>query len=116
MKASASGPFFALISVNCCATRVRASSQLAWRNLSPSRISGDVSRSLLLTKSQPNFPFTQVEMPLVGPSRGSTLRIYRSRVQTSKLQPTPQYVQTVLVLRVRDSRMADSASDTLRII
>src|SRR6266567_2046005 len=60
------------------------------RNLPPSRISGLVNRSELFTKSQPNFPLMQVEMPLVGPSSGSIFRICRSLVQTSKLQPTPQ--------------------------
>ena len=37
-------------------------------------MSGVVRRSRLLTKSQPNFPFTQVEMPLVGPSDGLHLQ------------------------------------------
>src|SRR3984885_1081275 len=54
----------------------------------------------------------QVEIPFVGPCDGSTFRMWRSFVQTSKLQPTPQYVHTVLVRRMRDSRMADSTSDT----
>src|ERR1700693_2920916 len=56
----------------------------------------------------------QVEIPFAGPSDGSTLRIWRSLVQTLKLQPTPQYVHTVLVRRMRDSRMADSTSDMRR--
>ena len=43
----------------------------------------------------------QVETPLAGPSNGSTLRMWRSLVHISKLQPTPQYVQTVLVRRIR---------------
>ena len=67
-----------------------ASSQLAGRNVSPSRISGVVRRSGLFTKSQPNFPFTHVEIPLAGPCSGATLRMWRSLVQTSKLHPTPQ--------------------------
>src|SRR5579872_2189117 len=54
----------------------------------------------------------QVEIPFVGPSEGSTLRMCRSLVQILKLHPTPQYVHTVLVRRMRDSRMADSISDT----
>src|SRR3984893_15552075 len=112
MKASESGPCCVLISENLRATRPRASSQLASRNLSPSRIRGLVRRSGAFTKSQPNFPFTQVEIPFVGPSAGSTFGMWRSLVQTSKLQPTPQSVHTVLVRRMRDSRMADSISDT----
>src|SRR5260370_27679808 len=104
-NASESGPFFALISANLRATRSRASSHEASRNLPPSRISGFVSRSGLFTKSQPNFPLTQVEMPFVGPSKGSTFKMWRSFVQTSKLHPTPQYVQTVFVRRIRNSRM-----------
>src|SRR5579862_4885818 len=54
----------------------------------------------------------QVEIPFAGPSDGSTFRMRRSFVQILKLQPTPQYVHTVLVRRMRDSRMADSISDT----
>src|ERR1700675_1232703 len=54
----------------------------------------------------------QVEIPFAGPSDGSTLRMWRSLVQTLKLQPTPQYVHTVLVRRISDSRIADSISDT----
>src|ERR1700719_2652539 len=54
----------------------------------------------------------QVEIPFAGPSDGSTFRMWRSLVQILKLQPTPQYVHTVLVRRMRDSRMADSTSDT----
>ena len=60
-------------------------------------MSGVVSRSSLLTKSQPNLPLMQVETPLAGPSEGSTFRYVTVLVQISKLQPTPQYVQTVLV-------------------
>src|ERR1700752_5306208 len=90
IKASASGPFFSVISLKRWTTKSRASSHVASRNLSSSRISGLVNRSPLLTKSQPNFPFTHVEIPLVGPSEGSTLRIWRPLVQISKLQPTPQ--------------------------
>src|ERR1700694_4097939 len=56
----------------------------------------------------------QVEIPFAGPSDGSTFRMWRSLVQILKLQPTPQYVHTVLVRRMRDSRMADSISDTRR--
>src|SRR5215470_17822565 len=41
--------------------------------------------------------------------------MWRSFVQTSKLQPTPQYVQTVFVLRIRESRIADSDSETFKI-
>src|SRR6202040_1285943 len=112
MKARASGPFFALISARRVDTRSNASSQPASRKRSPSRISGVVSRSWLLTKSHANFPLMQVETPFAGPSAGSTFRMWRSFVQTSKLQPTPQYVHTVLVRRMRDSRIADSISDT----
>src|SRR5262249_30258101 len=43
---------------------------------------------------------------------GSTFRMCRSFVQMSKLHPTPQYVHTVFVFRIRDSRIAASASDT----
>src|SRR5258708_13417929 len=53
-----------------------------------------------------------VEIPFAGPSDGSTFRMWRSLVQILTLQPAPQYVHTVLVRRMRDSRMADSASDT----
>src|ERR1700736_241008 len=90
MNASESGPVLSLISANRRATRSRASSQLAARNLPPSRISGVVNRSGLFTKSQPNLPLMQVEMPFVGPSEGATFRMTRSLVQISKLQPTPQ--------------------------
>ncbi len=58
----------------------------------------------------------QVEIPFAGPSDGSSFQgcdgpwsKYRS------CKPTPQYVHTVLVRRMRDSRMADSISDTRRI-
>src|SRR5713101_8474473 len=112
MNAIESGPLFVLSSDNLLATKAKASSQLAARNLPPSRISGVVSRSSLLMWPQPNFPFTQVEMPLAGPCSGATLRMWRSLVQTSKLHPTPQYVQTVFVLRTRCDRIADSASET----
>src|ERR1700691_2122794 len=54
----------------------------------------------------------QVEIPFVGPSCGSTFRMWRSFVQILKLHPTPQYVHTVLVRRMRFSRMADSTPDT----
>src|ERR1035438_1851933 len=111
MNASESGPVAALISENLRATRDSASSQEASRNLSPSRMSGLVRRSLLFTYSQPNLPLMQVETPLAAPSAGSTFRIWRSLVQISKLQPTPQYVQTVLVFSMRDSRMCDSISE-----
>src|SRR5246127_4351349 len=116
MKASESDPSLALISDNRRATKPRASSQLAWRNLPFSRMSGVVRRSSLLMWPQPNFPFTQVEIPLAGPCSGATLRMWRSFVQTSKLQPTPQYVQTVFVLRIRCSRIACSASETWRML
>src|ERR1700733_12676986 len=53
----------------------------------------------------------QVEIPFVGPSCGSTFRMWRSFVQILKLQPTPQYVHTVLVRGMRDLRMAASTSD-----
>src|ERR1700691_5574290 len=112
MKASESGPLAALISVNLRATNDNASSHEASRKVSPSRMSGLVRRSWLLMCPQLNFPLMQVETPLAAPSRGSTFRIWRSFVQTSKLQPTPQYVQTVLVFLVRDSRMCDSISET----
>src|ERR1700686_179190 len=54
----------------------------------------------------------QVEIPFAGPSDGSTFRMWRSLVQILKLQPTPQYVHTVLVRRMRVSRIADSTSET----
>src|ERR1700756_4381765 len=116
MNPMASGPDVVLISDRRRATSDNASSQLAGRNVSPSRMSGVVNRSGLFTKSQPNFPFTQVEIPLAGPCSGATLRMWRSFVQTSKLQPTPQYVQTVFVLRIRCSRIACSASETWRML
>src|SRR5258708_22871585 len=100
---SASGPSLDLISSKRYATNARASSQVDSRNLSPSRISGLVSRSGLLTKSHPNFPFTQVEIPFARPSQGSTFTMWQSLVQTSTLQPTQQYVQTAFVLRARSS-------------
>src|ERR1700730_18255774 len=90
MNAIESGPLFVLSSDSLLATRVRDSSQLAWRNLPSSRINGVVRRSSLLMWPQPNFPFTQVEIPLAGPCSGATLRMWRSLVQTSKLHPTPQ--------------------------
>src|SRR5713226_3146923 len=114
-NASESGPFLALMSAKLRATRSRASSHDASRNVSPSRIRGFVRRSGLFTKSQPNFPLTHVEMPFVGPSKGATFRMWRSFVQMLKLHPTPQYVQTVFVRRMRDSRMCDSASESFRI-
>src|ERR1700719_1910445 len=52
-----------------------------------------------------------VEIPFAGPSDGSTFKMWRSLVQISKLQPTPQYVHTVLVRRTLDSRICDSTSD-----
>jgi hypothetical protein len=85
-----SGPLVALSSDNFRATKLRALLQLVGRNLSPSRMSGVVRRSGLLTKSHPNLPFMHVEIPLAGPCSGATLRIWRSLVQTSKLHPTPQ--------------------------
>src|SRR6202040_2012059 len=116
IKPIASGPLDALIADSRRAISDSASSQLAGRKVSPSRINGVVRRSGLFTKSQPNFPFTHVEIPLAGPCSGATLRMWRSLVQMSKLQPTPQYVQTVLVLRMRCSRIASSASETWRIM
>lgn len=60
-------------------------------------MSGFVIRSSELTKSQPNFPLTQVEIAFTGPSEGCTFKIFRPFVQTSNEQPTPQKVQTVFV-------------------
>src|SRR5260370_17054304 len=100
INAMASDPCSCLIPESLVATKPRASSQVASRNVSPSRMSGLVSRSWLFTKSHPNLPFTQVETPLAGPSDGSIFRIWRSFVQISWLQPTPQEVQTVLGRRV----------------
>src|SRR5260370_35195303 len=87
-NARESGPFFALISENLRATRSRASSQEASRNLPFSRIRGEVSRSGLFTKSHPNFPLMQVEMPFVVRSRGCVLRMLGFLVQTVKRRPT----------------------------
>src|SRR5258708_39340697 len=115
MKARASAVLFALISAKRLATRSSASSQPASRKLLPSRISGVVSRSLLLTKSQANLPLMQVETPLAGPSAGSTFRMWRALVQILKLQPTPPYVHTGLGRRIRVLRLAASASETLRV-
>src|SRR5436190_635061 len=56
-KGESVGPSFALISARRVATRSSASSQPASRKRSPSRISGVVSRSWLLTKSHANFSF-----------------------------------------------------------
>src|SRR5579871_4492067 len=97
MKASESGPVAAFISENLRATNVSASSHVASRNPFASRMSGLLRRSALLICPQLNLPLMHVETPLAAPSNGSTLRIWRSLVHTSKLQPTPQYVQTVLV-------------------
>ena len=66
-------------------------------------------------KSQPNFPFTQVEIAFTGPSEGCTFKILRSFVQTSNEQPTPQNVQTVFVFFVRLLRIAASTSETAKI-
>ena len=63
-------------------------------------MSGFVIRSSELTKSQPNFPLTHVEIAFTGPSEGCTFKILRPFVQTSNEQPTPQKVQTVLFLCV----------------
>src|ERR1700751_547784 len=115
MKPMESGPWVFFNSISLVPIRSSASSQVALRNRSPSRISGAVSRSLSFTKSQPNLPLTQVEIPLVGPSSGSTFRMWRSLDQTSKLQPTPQYVQTVLARGIADSRISSSPSETLKI-
>src|SRR5439155_23845882 len=90
MNAMQSGPFAALSSENRRAIKLSASPQVAGRNSLPSRISGVVRRSGLSIWPQPNFPFTQVEMPLAGPCSGGIFRIWRFLVQTSKLQPTPQ--------------------------
>src|ERR1700738_2608779 len=108
MNPSESGPDCALISEKRRATSERASSQVAERNCPFSRIKGVVKRSGLLICPQLNFPLIQVEMPLAGPCSGTIFRMCRSLVQTSKLQPTPQYVQTVFVLRTRCWRIADS--------
>ena len=101
---------------NCAkfkATRSSASSHVASTKESPLRISGVVIRSSLLTKSQPNFPFTQVEIAFTGASEtGWIFKIFRSFVHTSNEQPTPQNVQTVFVFFVLVSRIAASASET----
>src|ERR1043166_2103426 len=91
MNASDSAPWEELTSRNRRATRSSASSHSASRNWLPSRISGLVRRSGLLTKSHANFPLIHVETPLAGPSAGSIFKMCRSLVQTSKLHPTPQY-------------------------
>src|ERR1700685_1668510 len=54
----------------------------------------------------------QVEIPFVGPSCGSTFRMWRSFVQILKMHPTTQYGHNGLVRRIRFSRMSDSTSDT----
>ena len=116
MKARESGPFSFLISVNLLVIKFSASSHSASRKASPSLINGLVSLSSLFTKSQPNLPFTQVEIPFAGASAcGSTFNIFLSFVHTSKLQPTPQYVQTVFVFLIFASRMADSISEMAKI-
>src|SRR5258708_23800903 len=71
INAISSDPSSCLISESLVATKPRASSQVASRNVSPSLISGLLSRSSLFTKSHPNLPFTQVATPLAGPSDGS---------------------------------------------
>src|SRR5579863_7054153 len=101
MNPSESGPDCALISEKRRAINDSASSQLAGLNCPFSRIKGDVSRSGLLMCPQLNFPLMQVEMPFAGPCSGTIFRMSRSLVHTSKLQPTQQYVHTVLVLRTR---------------
>src|SRR5690606_36540913 len=113
MKPIESLPFCSLIVLNFEATKSSASSQVASTNSPFLRMRGVVMRSSLLTKSQPNLPFTQVEMALAGASEtGWIFRISRSLVQISNEQPTPQNVQTVLVFFVRVSRIVASASDT----
>ncbi len=79
------------------------------------RFSGLRSRSDEFTKSHPNLPLTHVEMPLAGPCSGSIFRMCRSRVQMSKLQPTPQYTHTVLVRFTRCFRISASMVEIARI-
>ena len=79
------------------------------------RISGVCSRAVEFTNSYPNLPFTHVLMPFAGPCSGSIFRMWRSRVHTSKLQPTPQYVHTVFVRFTRALRISDSMSLSARI-
>ncbi len=70
---------------------------------------GDVILSLLLTKSQPNFPLMHVDIPFAGDSGwGCTFSISLPLVHISNEQPTPQYVQTVLVFFIRDFLILDS--------
>src|SRR5258708_32006684 len=91
MKARASALLLAFISAKRLATSSSASSQPASRNCSPSRISGVVSRSLLLTKSHANLPLMQVETPLAGPSPRSTLRMWRALVPLFEPPPPPPH-------------------------
>ena len=49
-------------------------------------------------------------MPFAGPSSGSIFRMCRSRVHTSNVQPTPQYVHTVFVRFTRSLRISASIS------
>jgi hypothetical protein len=76
----------------------------------PSRIRGVVNRSGLFTKSQATFSFNASIDSICRTMRLLDFQMCRSLVETSKLQPTPQYVQTVLVRRIRVSRIAASAS------
>jgi hypothetical protein len=64
-----------------------------------------VRRSSLLTKSQPNFPLTQVEIRWRAFRRLDLqdVAVLRPDIEAA---PTPQYVHTVLVRRMRVSRMA----------
>src|SRR5699024_8128754 len=97
------------------AIRLNASSQLASTKESFLRINGFVKRPSALIKSQPNFPFTQVDIAFTGPSLGSTLRLSRPFVHTSIEQPTPQNVLTVFVFFVLVYRIAATISDTAKI-
>ncbi|CJB81602.1 Uncharacterised protein [Streptococcus pneumoniae] len=109
-------PYSSLIAPNLFATTFNASSHVDSTNVPFLRIKGFVIRSLEFTKSQPNFPLTQVEIALTGASEeGCTLRILRPFVHTSNEHPTPQNVHTVFVFFVRVSRMAASTSDTAKI-
>lgn len=91
-------PYVSLIAPNLLATKSRASSQDDSTKAPFLRIKGFVIRSSELTKSQPNFPLTHVEIALTGASEtGWIFKISRPFVHTSKEQPTPQNVHTVFV-------------------
>lgn len=68
MKPTELPPCCCLIEPNLDEIKSSASSQLDSTNCPFLRIRGLVNRFSEFTKSQPNFPLTQVEIALTGPS------------------------------------------------